>query len=617
MSIKKASIKISILLTFILLVSSLANADGLDLGVETFSEPAVNDNDGTFTDDSGPVANDNDDNINTNSGDLNSEPSVSSDSYLSTNNDVLIPQACIVSEFTNSININSIINIEGWVKNPRDEEVEFQWYFGDGDVYSGYGIGQPFSCDTTHIYTEVGSYKITLYLIDKDSTLTDDSILAEDSIQIIVEDVQLDIDTGGPYSGLVGKRIWFKAGLLSNLGAIGNIISYGWNFGDGYTAEGLRVSHKYDNPGIYEASLTAMDDMGNIATATTIVTIAEITITIHPNNPVVGEQINFGVEVIGFTPTKYSWKFEDGSRGSGQSVTHIYTESRTYYGSISIDDDISSSFAISVDEGSEIDNNKPVSHFLASSYSGDTSTLFEFDASTSYDQDGKIVLYEWYFGDGKMIITRNPKCVYAFDNPGNWKVKCITIDNDGDFGSSYRTIEVSSGEQSSSASLLSDQDGLIVFKGVLGNARTTVKSNEESIIETRQLCNLDISVNMDSKSSESEESIIIEVVVSDLSGKYNAESVDIQLISNIPGYETVNFDAKFYQNLGGYYSSMDIHYSSSDVESYAINIAAMPLEGYSDTDLSGNRWSIVELEELNNLSEDESLRDITSGSVAL
>lgn len=53
----------------------------------------------------------------------------------------------------------------------------------------------------------------------------------------------------------------------------GDIASYVWDFGDGMTAEGAVVTHSYDQPGIYEATLTVMNTSGETATARTVVLV--------------------------------------------------------------------------------------------------------------------------------------------------------------------------------------------------------------------------------------------------------------------------------------------------------------------------------------------------------
>jgi PKD repeat protein len=44
--------------------------------------------------------------------------------------------------------------------------------------------------------------------------------------------------------------------------AEGTIVSYGWDFGDGTTADGERVEHIYQEPGYYPVTLTVINDLG-------------------------------------------------------------------------------------------------------------------------------------------------------------------------------------------------------------------------------------------------------------------------------------------------------------------------------------------------------------------
>ncbi len=52
----------------------------------------------------------------------------------------------------------------------------------------------------------------------------------------------------------------------------GSNVVYTWAFGDGQTATGATVSHVYANPGIYTATVTASNSLGQLI-ATTQVTI--------------------------------------------------------------------------------------------------------------------------------------------------------------------------------------------------------------------------------------------------------------------------------------------------------------------------------------------------------
>lgn len=54
----------------------------------------------------------------------------------------------------------------------------------------------------------------------------------------------------------------------------GNLVSYEWTFGDGGTASGVRVTHTYDDGGVFEVELTVRDDRDGEASAGDEVTVA-------------------------------------------------------------------------------------------------------------------------------------------------------------------------------------------------------------------------------------------------------------------------------------------------------------------------------------------------------
>ena len=76
---------------------------------------------------------------------------------------------------------------------------------------------------------------------------------------------------GGPYTGIVGEDIPFDAS--NSVDAEKNIISYGWNFGDGAHATGMTCSHQYFAPGEYDIQLRVTDAVNNTGSATTSVFI--------------------------------------------------------------------------------------------------------------------------------------------------------------------------------------------------------------------------------------------------------------------------------------------------------------------------------------------------------
>jgi len=57
----------------------------------------------------------------------------------------------------------------------------------------------------------------------------------------------------------------------------GSIKSYAWTFGDGQTATGVKVTHKYSSPGTHTVTLKVTDDKNAIGTDTATVTVYELT----------------------------------------------------------------------------------------------------------------------------------------------------------------------------------------------------------------------------------------------------------------------------------------------------------------------------------------------------
>ena len=126
----------------------------------------------------------------------------------------------------------------------------------------------------------------------------------------------------------------------------GNIVSYAWDFGDGRTGQGRRVTHKYTAVGQYEAHLTVTDNEQGTNRA-------ERTIEISKNSPPDAEiriRPDEGTNLDTYTfdgsrstdadgvIREFSWKFGDGARGQGQSVEHSYNKGGDYTVELTVTD---------------------------------------------------------------------------------------------------------------------------------------------------------------------------------------------------------------------------------------------------------------------------------------
>jgi hypothetical protein len=73
----------------------------------------------------------------------------------------------------------------------------------------------------------------------------------------------------------------------------------------------------------------------------------------------------------------------------------------------------------------------PIASFSESTHVAPVDVLIDFNASSSYDPDGEIVLYEWDFDGDGIYDTTGITSSYAYLEPGNYTVTLRVTDNDG------------------------------------------------------------------------------------------------------------------------------------------------------------------------------------------
>ncbi len=123
----------------------------------------------------------------------------------------------------------------------------------------------------------------------------------------------------------------------------------------------------------------------------------------------------------------YSWEFDDGSTGSGETTTHSYTSAGDYTVTLTVTDSAGNSaektIQITVEEEGQ-DTESPTAD------AGEDKTVevgkeFTLDASDSSDNEG-IASYEWEFGNGE---TKSGEQVnYTYESIGNYTVT-LTIED--------------------------------------------------------------------------------------------------------------------------------------------------------------------------------------------
>lgn len=139
----------------------------------------------------------------------------------------------------------------------------FNWNFGDGTS----AIGQT----ATHLFATQGSYTVSL-------TVTNDRGLSSTSTQSVSVQTSA-LPTAAfvvsPANPRAGQALVFNAD-ISTAAPGRRLTQYSWNFGDGTptVTSGFVTQYTYLTPGTYTVVLSVLDDAGQKATTTAVLTIA-------------------------------------------------------------------------------------------------------------------------------------------------------------------------------------------------------------------------------------------------------------------------------------------------------------------------------------------------------
>lgn len=134
--------------------------------------------------------------------------------------------------------------------------VEYAWDFGDGTAPVSHGSPQ-----VEHTYTRPGTFAARLIVTDSNDSTGAAELTIEASNTPPIAACRLSNDAPVP-----GERVQYDGS--GSIDLDGTLIDFVWDFGDGDTMRGTRVSHVYDETGIYTVRLTVEDDSGDTASVT-------------------------------------------------------------------------------------------------------------------------------------------------------------------------------------------------------------------------------------------------------------------------------------------------------------------------------------------------------------
>jgi PKD repeat protein len=217
------------------------------------------------------------------------------------------------------------------------EIVSYEWDFGDGTT--GTGITE------NHTYDIPGLYFVTLTVTDFYGNT------GCDTVTIIANEAEApnaEINTvpDPPPTGSAPFTVYFDAYESAadpecEFGC--EIVSYGWDFGDGSSGIGITTSHTYSNIGTYTAILTVIDSNGKKGYDSVEIKVekapnAEINTVPDPPTGVAPFTVYFDAYESASESgiVSYAWNFGDGSTGTGITTSHTYSSSTVDYTAIVI-----------------------------------------------------------------------------------------------------------------------------------------------------------------------------------------------------------------------------------------------------------------------------------------
>ncbi|PON16275.1 hypothetical protein C2W62_19355 [Candidatus Entotheonella serta] len=305
----------------------------------------------------------------------------------------------------------------------RDRDIlRFAWEFGDGATGEG--------STPVHRYSQSGTYTATVMVSDGSGQVGDHAVK---TLKVDVPDPPI-AEAGPDRTVAPGETVGFDAS--GSEAGVGQIIRYRWEFGDGKTASGKSVAHAFTQPGVYRVILRISNN------AEQPCTMASDRAEIRVNSAPVAEagedhRVSAG-EVITLDASRsydtdgllrtYLWKLGDGSRQQGQKLQHIYDKPGRYEVTLTVQDDAGVANSRAADTLTVVVNHPPMAKVMENR----TAAIGEeiaFDGCASNDPDGKLVDYQWDFGDG--IKAYGDRVLYAYKRPGTYRATLSVQDDSG------------------------------------------------------------------------------------------------------------------------------------------------------------------------------------------
>jgi len=321
---------------------------------------------------------------------------------------------------------------------PDGQITRYRWDL-DGD-----GVFDEEGPTATYTYLEEGTFTVSLEVTDNNGqtnvATTEIDAGAVNGLRAVI--TSLDVLEGGTY--LVGQPYQFS-GEQSRV-ASGNINQFTWDFGDRQPVKSRNTTHTFEKAGEFNISLTITDQFGNADTAYMTVKVGDK--GSKPSPSVKTTPAAQGGTVSGAYPLQvvfdatastdpdqdiieYQWDFDgDGVVDfTGDKTTHVYEEEGDFTATLTLVDAGGNQSTKSIPV--QVLSQGLVARLEVDETNGEVPLTVTFNAAGSSYKDGRIVAYQYNFGDGGEPFVGGSQVTYRYSSVGTFTASVTVTADDG------------------------------------------------------------------------------------------------------------------------------------------------------------------------------------------
>ena len=470
--------------------------------------------------------------------------------------------------------------------NLSENAVSFEWDFGDG-------VGMSTDSEPTYLYSEAGTFTLTLVATGEDGSTDTSSTLVTVAEEMIT-----------PMASFTSEADFLMVNFNSD--ASENAVSYEWDFGvdgdDTDVSTEPNPSFTYPVDGTYTVSLTVTSSTGNVDNVSEEVTVAAaVSPTADFTFEANGLEVAFTDASVANdgTITAYSWDFgvdgDDTDVSTEQNpAAFTYPAAGDYIVTLDITfDELNGETTATTTQTitvTEAELTAPVADFTFEA----TDLMVSFtDASVA--NDGNITSFAWDFGDGVGMSTdQNP--MYTYAAAGDFEVSLtITFDevNGETTSSTTQTVSVTAatmtmdggpGTPGNQFAFITDTD-----PGDTGELRldldNTIAMGRMTVVVSKEMTQ-DGFINL-SGTSTSRSNAMIDMRINDSNGyEFTESGASVNAMANFPAFvndEFVTVDITWDATVAG------APLITVTIDGQPVTAAPFPSEGGADAIADGVR----------------------------